>query len=349
MRIKLTPKSRVWLLAAARLTGGPEAIHQLSRALLDIGVDARMVYCAERKESCEVPAPFKIYDPQIAIHAEDQYEDVVIVPEVMTSKLRSFRKAQKAVWWLSVDNYLMQRAPKELVAGAIRREPPLWMWQMKGKAHFYQSYYAQSYLESTGINDAMSLTDYLREDAFSSSEESERLRENIILYNPKKGIRFTERLISREYPTCQWVALQGMTAEQVSRLMHRAKLYVDFGNHPGKDRMPREAAISGCCVLTGRQGSAGNDRDIPIPDFYKVDERSSDWVEEAAGKIRDVMLNFRAHQDSLREYRNLIQNQRVEFLKEVRSAFCLSGDREETSDLKSHVWTLPASHLITRI
>jgi len=43
------------------------------------------------------------------------------------------------------------------------------------------------------------------------------------------------------------------------------KLYVDFGKHPGKDRMPREAAVHGCCIITGRRGAAGNPFDIPIP------------------------------------------------------------------------------------
>jgi len=341
MRIKLTSKSRVWLLGSAHLTGGPEALHQLSRALLDIGVDARIVYCPEREGGYEVPGPFKIYKPQVATYAEDEDQDVVVVPEMMTWKLNSFKKAQKAVWWLSVDNYLVRRRPKALVMGAVRRELPLWMWQMSGIAHFVQSYYAESFLTSAGVPDAMLLTDYLRERVFSATGAMNKdSREDIVLYNPKKGIEFTKRLMSREYPSCRWVALQGMTAEQVSNLMRQAKLYIDFGNHPGRDRMPREAAISGCCILTGRQGSAGNDRDIPTPDFYKVDEKKNGWADEAAGKIRDVIANFATHYDALAGYRDWIKSQQAEFLKEVQTAFCANGDHEEDPDRESDVLTL---------
>ena len=47
-----------------------------------------------------------------------------------------------------------------------------------------------------------------------------------------------------------------MTPEQVVDLMSESKVYIDFGNHPGKDRIPREAVINGCCVITGVRGSA---------------------------------------------------------------------------------------------
>ena len=31
---------------------------------------------------------------------------------------------------------------------------------------------------------------------------------------------------------------------------------VDLGHHPGKDRLPREAALAGCVTVVGRAGAA---------------------------------------------------------------------------------------------
>lgn len=54
----------------------------------------------------------------------------------------------------------------------------------------------------------------------------------------------------------RWVPLIGMTTEEMRSCMSKSKVYIDFGNHPGKDRIPREAAISGCIVITGKRGAA---------------------------------------------------------------------------------------------
>ena len=47
---------------------------------------------------------------------------------------------------------------------------------------------------------------------------------------------------------------------------------MDFGYHPGKDRMPREAALFGNCIITNQKGSAKNNLDIPIKSKYKFSE-----------------------------------------------------------------------------
>jgi len=39
------------------------------------------------------------------------------------------------------------------------------------------------------------------------------------------------------------------------------QVYIDFGHHPGQDRLPREAVQCGCVVITGKRGS-GNQINI---------------------------------------------------------------------------------------
>lgn len=69
----------------------------------------------------------------------------------------------------------------------------------------------------------------------------------------KKGIKFTKKLIDKSIGI-KWIPIENMTTQQVKSLLGNSKVYVDFGNHPGKDRFPREAAIMGCCVITGKRG-----------------------------------------------------------------------------------------------
>jgi hypothetical protein len=35
------------------------------------------------------------------------------------------------------------------------------------------------------------------------------------------------------------------------------------------DRLPREAALAGCVVITNREGAAANDEDVPLPTRFK--------------------------------------------------------------------------------
>ena len=39
---------------------------------------------------------------------------------------------------------------------------------------------------------------------------------------------------------------------------------MDFGFHPGQDRLPREAALLKNCIITNREGSAAFYKDVPI-------------------------------------------------------------------------------------
>lgn len=321
MTIELVPGGRVWIFCRAGLvSGGPEALHQLSLALSDRGVDVRMVYYRKASCECVVPEQYGIYRPKVAAHAEDREGDVIIVPESFTGELRSFKKSRRIIWWLSVDNYSKLRTTKQIVKDTLRGYRSLKISDMSGIDHLCQSFYAREYLEAQGIKNTAMLTDYLRDEFLSVGEPAGR-REDIVLYYPKKGLQFTRMVMSLDCGRSRWVALEGMQPAQVAALMRRAKLYVDFGHHPGRDRIPREAAISGCCVLTGKKGSAGNDQDVPIPTFYKVDERLPGAVEEAVQKIGDIVERYERHRECFSAYRDWIAAQKKVFLSEVRAVF----------------------------
>ena len=52
------------------------------------------------------------------------------------------------------------------------------------------------------------------------------------------------------------IKLSGFNTKQIINIYNKTKVYLDFGYHPGKDRMPREAALFNNCIITNKKGSA---------------------------------------------------------------------------------------------
>lgn len=74
-------------------------------------------------------------------------------------------------------------------------------------------------------------------------------------------------------------------------LLRQCKVYIDFGQHPGMDRIPREAAACGCLVLVGERGSASYFNDVPLPAEYKIDLRNPD-MDALVLKINKMLANY---------------------------------------------------------
>jgi hypothetical protein len=95
-------------------------------------------------------------------------------------------------------------------------------------------------------------------------------------------------------------------------------MYIDVGHHPGKDRMPREAAAAGCCIITSRSGAAGNDLDTPIDDSYKFELLSSS-IDPIAQLIEDILRNYDDRSLDFVRYRDVIENQEAVFRVEAQA------------------------------
>jgi hypothetical protein len=71
------------------------------------------------------------------------------------------------------------------------------------------------------------------------------------------------------------VPVTGLSRDEVAELLAYSKVYVDFGAHAGRTRLPREALAAGCVVVTGRRGAAGNGVDLALPEGFAFDESES--------------------------------------------------------------------------
>lgn len=317
-------KNKVYILApAARHTGGPELLHQLGAELRKNGVEAYMYYYPSI-----APKPVHVnylkYNVPFVRHIPDSSKNVVIVPEVQIPRALKFKKAKVAIWWLSVDNFFVaqDKAPKESVLvrylkfGTFSKKD--WSEVFKRSfAHLVQSFYATEFLKDKGLSSCF-LSDYLNSVYLSQTWDVSD-KKDLVCYNPKKGFEFTKALIEI-CPEINFVPLINMSPDQVVETLRKAKVYIDFGEHPGKDRIPREAAMLGACVIVGRKGSASNDQDVPIPDEFKFGFNPQDilLVKE---KILNIFSDFTGNQEKLASYISKIKSEQLKFQNDVREIF----------------------------
>lgn len=256
------------------VTGGPEALHQLGATLVRLGHRVYMVYTYGAAPEDAAPGDdavrrlvFPAYDDPVAdayrkydvpmTHVVcDAASSAVIVPEIWPDLLSTFQAAQGYYWWLSLDYGL---AAVEKVGGLAHL-------RSTRTVSLCQSAYALDHLEKSGIESLFPLSDYTFVPSNRGYDRT-TARKNLVLYN-KKGEDFAVR-VRAAAPHIAFQLLAGMSREEVREAFRTAKIYMDFGSHPGKDRMPREAVALGCHLIVGRRGAAANSRDVPIPPHYK--------------------------------------------------------------------------------
>lgn len=303
---------RYYIMAPAGVeSGGPELAHQLCYELNRNSVDAKMYYADEyQKEPIDIPAPEKYRKYQTCHEVDfarvDAEDAILVCNEGMTSYLPQFNKCKKILWWMSVDNYVNFTGEADLET--VRSQVEL---------HLAQSYYAYDYLKNhvkIAPEKIMFLSDYISE-AYGQFILPEAYRQDIVLYNPKKGYADLKPLIESTQEL-QWIPLIHLTEEQMIILMQSAKVYIDFGSHPGKDRIPREAASCGCCVITNTKGSAAFEEDVPIEQEYKFTDVPGQY-ELIRQKLTDICRNYKEHSMHFEAYRRFIKEEKAQFERDV--------------------------------
>lgn len=312
-------------------TGGLELLHQLVFTLNKFGADASIAYTNINSSNPINEAYKKYVDSYVEFSKiKDSSENLVIISEHQVELMDNFSNAEVAIWWLSVDNYQKvydyKVAYKLLgikgVAWYIKNKR--WKYKIKKinkkiNYNFAQSYYAIDFLEKNNFKNIYFLSDYINSDYLNVKINGDEVRQNNVLYNPKKGLKFTNYLKKLD-STINWIPLINLTNSQVRDLLLISKVYIDFGNHPGKDRFPREAAICGCCVITGKKGSAGYFDDVPILPKYKFDDSKIN-AESIIEKIHYCLENYNESSEEFYEYRKMIANEEKKFNSDVKGIF----------------------------
>ena len=324
MKLKIYNETKIYILCPPfYATGGTELLHQLCDLLNELKHDA-YIYYSPRKNN-PTAERFKNYNIQIAKTIEDNYQNIFIASEIDNYPVYEFNKIQKVIWWLSVDNHFknkfIRKSNLKIRIKDIVFNRRYFDFENKDAfdfIHFAQSHYAKTFLESKGAKDVYMLSDYINKEFFKEVP-SFKNKENIVLYNPKKGLKMISKLIAFSQ-NIKWVPLENMTLKEIQKLLTKAKVYIDFGEHPGKDRFPREAAVSGCCVITNTKGSAKYFEDVSIQDEFKFD---LDKIELSVviGCIENCFENYEDEILKFANYRSKIFKEKEIFQLETKQIF----------------------------
>jgi hypothetical protein len=336
--INVNRDSNIYILCPANYeTGGTELAHQLVDFLIAKNRNAFIVYLVNNDfQMANVPQGFRKYNINVASEPIDDINNILILPESFLFFGKKFQKIQLIFWWMSIDNYY-SLAPLWEFFKLNGLKNTLYLAKVRYKMkqsllsgmsfkdinkfenrilHVYQSTYAKYTLLNNNVNYLLPLSDYINTE-FLIGQDLNIKKQDIILFNPAKGLKFTKKII-KLLPNYRFVALEKLTRSELSEYLKISKLYIDFGNHPGKDRLPREAVLNNCCLIVGKKGSAKFFEDIAIPSKYKFDEKDIDLIIEA---IKDIVLNYDSIKNDFIFYRNRILLEKEKFHSEIEEIF----------------------------
>ena len=322
----INKSGKVYILCPAYVaTGGPESLHLLCDTLRKKNIESYMVYTNEGPYKLGHPGHgtidrsdswlehiihdgknknYDIYDTISITDIEDNIDNVLIVPEIYLNALEKFNNIQKVVWWL---------ASRILPDGSYRQNEWFDFSKDRNINHLYNSKFAEYMLSSLNAAKYFQLKTFVNENIKSTN----KTKENIICYNPKKGLDFTKKIL-KLLPDYEHVPIENMLPEEVRDNLSRAKLYIDFGHHPGRERLPREAALCDCCVISSFTGSAMFFEDMPIFEMYKFN-KNDESIERICSLAKDIMKDYDTHIKNFGHYKKVLQNNKDQFNIDVEN------------------------------
>ena len=314
---------KIYIICPDTVTGGTECLHQLGYALKLAGASISMSYHNEGSEQ-KTRKSFS----QFGIHVEDNLVDskniLIVFPENLSKLTLSYPNSLKSIFWLSVDNFFPRKGVstlRDFIGMYNLRRKRLNISQTKNFIHLSQSYYSTTFLNEYNMESTL-IGDYLNDDFFKEadaviSRNYQKLDQ--VCFNPAKGKSYIDYL-KKEFPNIVFVPIENMSRLGVIETLSKSKMYLDLGFHPGKDRIPREAAILGACVATSKFGSAKNNYDVPIPDNYKfdIDKKSLNSIPIL---INYVYKNYENESNKFNLYRANIRKEKQDFLNNCSSWF----------------------------
>lgn len=296
-------------------TGGPFALYQLSDAIKSMGHKCEVIFYNKAQFSisngkCKVIYQEEFDTPEMVgitpdkCHAIEQ-SDFLIFPEVIPDILANFYKfgfKNLAFWWLSWDNAPLAKLEQFELASILPKV-----------THIFQSYYALENAKRYGF-EGIIVSDYTSYDAELAKTTVEK--DVDICYFARKA-QGADALITSLEQSFSVQKIENMSISQVHQLLHRSKFFIDFGTHPGKDRIPREAAIYNCIPIVRRVGAATHMLDVPLPKILKP---SSTQMSELH-YVPNILIEFSFdHEKALRNidaYRLVVEQEKQTFFAQV--------------------------------
>ncbi|QNQ82765.1 hypothetical protein [Lactobacillus sp. PV012] len=318
---------KVYIVCPYTKSGGPRSLHQLGNKLIDRNLDVYMYYGYRGKKIDAKNVLYLDSKAKIASKIEDKSENIIIVPEMDTVWLNNYKNIRKVIWWLSLHFYLNNNIWwRANFWTRFLHQPVFFKYMRYAKAkikephinnvnpddlpkidyHLYNCEYVRRYLVKHGVqsSDMSYLCGPIDIDVNDGVKISDK--ENLIIYNPAKASKYILTKIltymKKNYPKYKFKPLQGMEHKEVLKNLNKAKVYLDLGYFPGPERMPREAAVNYCNIITSNIGAAANKVDVPIPEKFKFSLKKEN-VPIICKLIVDMCENYTDYTHYYNKYR----------------------------------------------
>lgn len=282
--------NKIYFICPWFKTGGPESIHQVCNEFNKQGIDSYIFYYDKNDNGTDILYPEYSLIKR-ARNIDDNCNNFIVIPEAMSLFEINIKNATICLFWLSYTNSI-------ILGNHFINNINFCNTCGKNVIHWFQSYF--SYISVRPfLRDQTNLyfvNDYINIDYKPYNPN----RKNKICYNGKKDI--ITPLICKSLDDVELVRIDGMDKQSVINILKECKIYIDNGYHPGKDRLPREAAIYGCVVITNKCGSAAYMEDVYI------DEKVTD-DEECKKMVKDVLNDYHTYYIKQEKYRMIIQNE----------------------------------------
>jgi len=327
------------LIPGGGFYGGLESLHQFVYMANSLGVEISCVYIPTqniigKNITFKKNINLKNYKIKIDRKIDDTKNVCLVVPETFTGYIRAIRKAKISIWWLSVDNYIDKIKSENqqnlrnylvLLANFSRKfffsiinlnhyNKSLSLKEIKNKKiiHLCQSYYSYEFLKKKKLKNLLMLKDFIQ------SRNRKKFKKKIdIILNSNKGQKYND-LFTKEYNEIFKIEkLKNMSLKQTQKKLNQSRFFIDFGHHPGRDRIPREAVSQGSKILIKKEGAAKNKFDVNIDDNYKFTEYDLDNEMKILEflTINKILDN---NWYNVKAYSKKINNDKMEMKKQIK-------------------------------
>ena len=305
-------------------TGGPFAIHQAVDRATKLGACAGVMYVKKRKgiylrqTGQQVEPILRIWqrykvDARLKAFELKKLQKVgrdacFIVPEVMPEaaiQLLDMGCRNVYIWWLSVDNFPLSRL-QELDVLALFRQC----------THLCQSAYAREFVQVHGATNTLMLSDVTDVGEVTNTPDVSSRKYDIAYLPAKaKGAGSALKELEKRFSL---VALKNMSRIEIKQTLEQSRIFLDFGHHPGKDRVPREAALCGAIPVVRKQGAATFQEDVPLPPDLLLE--TALFFDEPAlvARLEVILRDVEKWKARLAEYRRRIKKETGIFDSEIR-------------------------------
>lgn len=277
---------KIYLLCPYVKNNRSYSIHQLCSYINALGREGYILYAPNPDNQFlnlypEIPR-VKI---QPVVTVEDIPENMLIVPDIYhVSTIRNQCKSIRyAVWWLS---------------GSVVSDLEQVFTQLQGVSmvHLFPTYFAYVTIRPllpVGTK-VFFLGDNVADEFIVSTPDISKMeKQDLVAYS---GSMDQMSALLCEAANIKCVDVSMLRIEDRISVYQKAKVFTNFGYYLGKDRFMREAAVSGCVVVTHKSGAAGYKEDVPIDEKVGFDT-------EVPLMIANIFNNFESYyvkQDGLR-------------------------------------------------